>query len=74
MTLLIKNGIVYDPLNGVDGEVMDICVKNGRIVEKIDEHNAQIIDASEMIVMPGGVDIHTPVSYTHLTLPTTERV
>ena len=62
MTLLIKNGIVYDPLNGVDGEVMDICVENGRIVEKIDEHNAQIIDASEMIVMPGGVDIHTHVA------------
>ncbi|HDO41587.1 MAG TPA: formylmethanofuran dehydrogenase subunit A, partial [Candidatus Bathyarchaeota archaeon] len=62
MTLLIKNGIVYDPLNGVDGEVMDICVENGRIVEKIDEHNAQIIDASEMIVMPGGGDIHTHVA------------
>ncbi|MBS7648687.1 MAG: formylmethanofuran dehydrogenase subunit A [Candidatus Bathyarchaeia archaeon] len=62
MSLLVKNGFVYDPLNGIDGEVMDIAVENGRIVEKIDEHRAQIIDASGMIVMPGGVDIHSHIA------------
>ena len=62
MSLLIKNGFVYDPLNGVEGEEMDIAVKDGRIVEKIDERKAKIIDASGMVVMPGGVDIHTHVA------------
>ncbi|MEM1606911.1 MAG: formylmethanofuran dehydrogenase subunit A [Candidatus Bathyarchaeia archaeon] len=62
MNLIIKNGFVYDPLNGIDGEVMDICVKDGKIVEKVDEHETEIIDASGMIVMPGGIDIHTHIA------------
>ena len=33
--LLIKNGFVYDPRNGVNGEKMDIAVKDGKIVEKL---------------------------------------
>lgn len=62
MNLIIKNGFVYDPLNGINGEVMDIIIKNGCITEDADEHNAKIIDASGMIVMPGGVDIHTHIA------------
>ena len=27
MELLIRNGFVYDPINGVNGEKMDIAVK-----------------------------------------------
>ncbi|KYH39704.1 MAG: protein fwdA, partial [Candidatus Bathyarchaeota archaeon B26-1] len=54
MALLIRNGVVYDPLNGVDGEVMDILVEDGKIVEEIDERKAKVIDASGMVVMPGG--------------------
>lgn len=60
--LLIKNGFVYDPLNRIDGEKMDIAVKNGKIVEKINENNVMVIDASGMIVMPGGVDIHAHIA------------
>ena len=30
--LKITNGEVYDPLNGVDGRVQDICVSDGKIV------------------------------------------
>ncbi len=62
MNLIIKNGFVYDPLNGIDGEVMDIAIKNGHVAEDVDEHDAKIIDASGMIVMPGGVDIHTHIA------------
>ncbi|MEM1507333.1 MAG: formylmethanofuran dehydrogenase subunit A [Candidatus Bathyarchaeia archaeon] len=62
MIMLIKNGFVYDPLNDVDGEIMDICVKNGKIVEEVDEREAKTIDASGMIVMPGGIDIHTHIA------------
>jgi formylmethanofuran dehydrogenase subunit A len=58
--LLVKNGFVYDPLNGINGERMDIAIKNGKIVEKIDRRRKSI-DASGMIVMPGGVDIHSHI-------------
>jgi len=62
MEILVKNGFVYDPLNRIDGQKMDIAVKDGKIVERVDEHKATIIDASGMVVMPGGVDIHTHVA------------
>ncbi len=62
MELLIKNGFVYDPINGVNGEKMDIAVKDGKIVEKVNERRAKKIDASGMIVMPGGVDIHSHIA------------
>jgi len=58
--LLVRNGFVYDPLNGINGERMDIAIKNGKIVEKVDRRR-KTIDASGMIVMPGGVDIHSHI-------------
>ena len=60
--LLIKNGLVFDPLNGVEGERMDIAVLNGRVVEDVPEKDAYVIDASGMVVMPGGVDIHAHIA------------
>ena len=33
--LLIKNGFVFDPINGINGEKMDIAIKNGKIVHKV---------------------------------------
>ncbi|MEM2103569.1 MAG: formylmethanofuran dehydrogenase subunit A [Candidatus Bathyarchaeia archaeon] len=62
MELLISNGFVYDPINRINGEKMDIAVKDGKIVEKVDVHKAKKIDASGMIVMPGGVDIHSHIA------------
>jgi formylmethanofuran dehydrogenase subunit A len=62
MELLIRNGFVYDPINGVNGEKMDIAAKDGKIVGKVNERKARKIDASEMIVMPGGVDIHCHIA------------
>ncbi|MHA1785699.1 MAG: formylmethanofuran dehydrogenase subunit A, partial [Candidatus Helarchaeota archaeon] len=59
--LIIKNGLVYDPLNKINGEKQDIYIENGRIVET-KGNGAKIIDASGCIVMPGGVDIHTHIS------------
>jgi len=57
----ILNGQVYDPQNGVNGEVRDIWVKDGRIValEEVDREQAETIDATGMVVMAGGVDIHS---------------
>jgi len=62
MEILIRNGFVYDPINGVNGEKMDIAVKDGKIVEKVDERKARKINASGMVVMPGGVDIHCHIA------------
>lgn len=60
--LLIKNGFVIDPLNGINAEQIDLMVSNGKIVEKGSERNAKVIDATGMIVMPGGVDIHSHIA------------
>jgi formylmethanofuran dehydrogenase subunit A len=59
--LRITGGTVYDPANGVDGAVKDICIDSGRIVESVGPE-ARRIDAAGMLVFPGGVDVHTHVA------------
>ncbi len=59
--LIIKNGIVYDPINGIDGEKKEIHIKDGAVVDNVNG-DAKIIDASGMIIMPGGVDIHSHIA------------
>jgi len=61
LELLIKNGYVYDPINKINGEKMDIAVKDGKIVESVSS-DAKVIDATNMLVMPGGVDIHSHIA------------
>jgi formylmethanofuran dehydrogenase subunit A len=56
--LRIMGGTVHDPANRVDGEVRDICIEDGRVVASVPA-GAPAIDARGMIVMPGGVDIHS---------------
>ena len=60
--IIIKNGYVFDPLSGIDGEKMDISLSKGMVVESIKEKNAKVIDALGKIVMPGGVDIHSHIA------------
>jgi formylmethanofuran dehydrogenase subunit A len=61
--LIIKNGLVYDPLNNVDGEKKEIHIKDGIVVEKVNG-DAKVLDASGMIIFPGGVDIHSHIAGT----------
>jgi len=58
MELLIKNGAVYDPINGIEGDKKDISIKDGKIVDKVSS-KASVIDAGGRLVMPGGVDAHS---------------
>lgn len=57
--MIIRNGTVYDPRNEIEGEKMDIFVEDGKIVEEAD---GKEIDASGLIVLPGGVDIHSHIA------------
>jgi len=59
--LRISGGTVYDPANGVDGEVRDVCIDGDRIVAELPS-NVPRLDARGMIVMPGGVDIHAHIA------------
>jgi formylmethanofuran dehydrogenase subunit A len=57
----ILGGRVYDPANGIDGEVRDLWVKDGRVVAagEVDRETAETVDAAGLVVMPGGVDVHS---------------
>jgi formylmethanofuran dehydrogenase subunit A len=59
--LRITGGRVYDPANGVDGEVRDVCIDDGTVVADCGP-DAPRIDATGMVVMPGGVDIHAHIA------------
>ena len=59
--LIIKNGYVFDPIQGIKGDKADIAIKDGKIVSKVSK-KAQVIDASGKTVMAGGVDIHSHVA------------
>jgi formylmethanofuran dehydrogenase subunit A len=67
MTELIKiaHGTVYDPANGVDGEVRDLWIAKGRVVAAPTDPSirpSRVIDAEGLVVMPGGVDIHCHIA------------
>lgn len=59
--LRIVGGTLYDPANGIDGDVRDICIDSGRVVDTLPA-SASRLDARGMVVMPGGVDIHAHVA------------
>jgi formylmethanofuran dehydrogenase subunit A len=61
--LRIVNGRVYDPANGVDGEVRTVAIRDGRIVAEADlDATARTLDAAGLLVLPGGVDLHSHVA------------
>jgi formylmethanofuran dehydrogenase subunit A len=58
--LKIINGEVYDPANNLNGEVREVCIRDGRIVDSVS--GGRTIDAAGMVVMPGGVDMHAHIA------------
>ena len=58
---VISGGRVYDPANGIDGEVRDVCVRDGKIAESV-AASALKINVAGTVVMPGGVDIHCHIA------------
>lgn len=62
---LIHGGRVYDPANGIDGEVRDLWIADGRIVDPPADPTVkpvQRLDASGLVVMPGGIDMHCHIA------------
>ena len=63
MKLLIRNGRVIDPANGIDA-VQDVLVRDGLIaqtgrnIERAAREGAEVLDATGKVVCPGLIDIH----------------
>jgi len=58
--LVIKNGRVVDPAQGLD-RISDIAIENGlirEIAEDIDATGSEVFDASGLVVAPGFIDMH----------------
>jgi formylmethanofuran dehydrogenase subunit A len=63
--LLIQGGTVHDPKNGIDGEVKDLWIDNGRIIDAPKDLSTKAdktIDAAGYVIMPGGVDMHCHIA------------
>ncbi len=61
----ISGGTVYDPANGVDGQVREIWIRDGRIVPPPADGAAsagRTLDATGLVVMPGGIDMHCHIA------------
>jgi len=57
----ISGGAVHDPANDVDGDIRDVCLKDGKVVADVGPA-ARRIDARGMVVMAGGVDVHAHIA------------
>lgn len=63
--LKIAGGTVYDPQNGVRGEIRDLWIEDGKFVAApgpSDERPTTVLDASGLVVMPGGIDMHCHIA------------
>ncbi|MEO8418164.1 MAG: formylmethanofuran dehydrogenase subunit A [Methylophilaceae bacterium] len=63
MLIKLAGGTVYDPAHQVDGKVMDIYVRDGRIVERPrdGETISKEYDLRGKVVMAGAIDMHTHI-------------
>jgi len=63
-SIILQGGLIVDPKNGVE-DVMDIGIKDGKVVEvasELDARKAEVaIDVKGKIVFPGVIDTHTHI-------------
>jgi formylmethanofuran dehydrogenase subunit A len=66
MTLLkITGGRVYDPIQGIDGDVRDLWVRDGRLVEPPTDPAVRpdrTLDVRGDVVMAGAIDMHCHIA------------
>ena len=63
MLLKLAGGRVYDPAHGVNGEVRDLYVRDGRLAPPPPAHESvhEEYDLSGRVVMAGAIDMHTHI-------------
>ncbi len=72
MMIKLSGGKVYDPANGVNGEVRDIYAQDGRIVAPPqDGRFDQEYNVSGRVVMAGAIDPHTHIGGGKVTIART---
>jgi formylmethanofuran dehydrogenase subunit A len=59
--LRIRGGRIFDPPSGRRGETGDVCVLDGRIVKTLPA-TAPVLEARDLVVMAGGVEVHTHIA------------
>ncbi|MEN6397265.1 MAG: formylmethanofuran dehydrogenase subunit A [Methanoregula sp.] len=60
---IIKNGHVFDPVQGIKGDKADVAIKNGKIVKDSEiSKSAKVIDAKGKTVMAGAVECHAHIA------------
>ena len=64
--LKLSRGTVYDPTNQIDGEVRDVWICDGKIVEapagELKQGEVKTIDLAGRVVMAGAVDMHCHIA------------
>ena len=68
MLIKLTGGKVYDPANGVDGEVRDILIEDGRIVTpepNANRYGTLMGDGGYWLGIPLSVNAHSP-TFMHL--------
>jgi len=61
--LIVKNGIVFDPINKIEGEIKDILIEKGKIVERFtNQSDIKEINAKNKTVIPSAIDIHSHIA------------
>ena len=61
----ISGGYVYDPANGIDGQVKDIWISGGKVVPAPTDPMVRAthhVNATGLVVMPGGIDMHCHIA------------
>lgn len=63
MLIKLTGGRVYDPAHQIDGKVMDIYVRDGRIIDRPGDNDTidQEYDLRGKVVMAGAIDMHTHI-------------
>jgi formylmethanofuran dehydrogenase subunit A len=59
----LKGGRVFDPENGINGELLDIYIRDGKIVAapRYAGEVDTVIDITGRVVMAGAIDLHTHI-------------
>jgi formylmethanofuran dehydrogenase subunit A len=58
----LTGGRIYDPANGIENEVGDIYILDGKIVKRPDDIRIdEEIDVRDKVIMAGAIDMHTHI-------------